>query len=80
MTARAPLLGSTISQALGLTFLHVNTTRASREASLLGAGIVDADRSCRINRNSIELITIGPRFGVTLLKHLRRKRQILVKI
>jgi hypothetical protein len=63
MTARAPFLGSTISQALGLTFLHVNTTTASREASLHGAGIVDADRSCRINRNSIVLITIGPRFG-----------------
>jgi hypothetical protein len=64
MTARAPFLGSTISQALGLTFLHVNTTTASREASLHGAGIVDADRSCRINRNSIVLITIGPRFGL----------------
>ncbi len=53
-----------MSQALGLTFLHVNTTTASREAGLHGTGIVDADRSCRINRNSIESITIVPRFGV----------------
>jgi hypothetical protein len=55
MTTLAPFLGSTTRLALGLTFLHVKTTPASRDANLglHGAGIVaavDADRSCRISR------------------------------
>jgi hypothetical protein len=63
MTARAPFLGSTISLALGLTVLQVNTTAVSREAKLglhdLGiVGAADADRTCRIIRYPIESITV----------------------
>ena len=63
MTARAPLLGSTISLALGLTVLHVNTAPMSRlEKSGLQhpriVGAADADRSCRISRYPIGSITV----------------------
>jgi hypothetical protein len=89
MTARAPFLGSTISLALGLTVLHVNATPMSRAAKSglhvpSTVGLADADRSCRISRHSIELITVVPR-SARLLHHpgnqdLQRKGQIPVKI
>jgi len=63
MTARAPVIGSTTSQALGLTFLHSNTNQASRAAGLALGGrfrldVVEADRSCRASRYSAISITI----------------------
>jgi hypothetical protein len=64
MTARAPFLGSTMRWALGLTFVQVNATEASRGAGLRSDGIVDADRSCLFNRCSARLITIVSRSPV----------------
>jgi hypothetical protein len=64
MTALAPFLGSTMRWALGLTFVQVNTTEASRGAGLRSDGIVDADRSCLFNRCSARSITIVSRSPV----------------
>src|SRR5215471_10671978 len=64
MTARAPLLGSTIIWALGLTFLHTNKTTTS---AMVGLGLrrprvvdpADADRTCRLSRYSVVSITVS---------------------
>ena len=78
ITALAPFLGSTMRWALGLTFVQVNITAASRGAGFRGGGIVDADRSCRFNRCSARSITIVPRFArFRCYRHLQRKERIL---
>ena len=89
MTARALFLGSTINLAVKLTFLHVNTTAVFRagRSSLhrpRSVGEAEADRSCRISRQSIESITVVPVLRALLChapdQDLQRKRQILLKI